>query len=137
MAADHLVRHMQGIRALDVRFVHKKARQAFVKALPQYLVDEPHHIGKSASHHLVCVIGQRGGYFHNAFIDFGGDHHNLRLLFRFYRDVKLNTVYHARRGEQTDIPFKQTVQRYLPAVFRNGIGAELPGANQKKTGAVG
>ena len=126
----------QGGGPFNDGFFQQKGSQALVKALPQDLLNEPHHLGKPCRHNLVGKVRQWRGGFHDPLVDFGGNHPERGILFRLDGDVKLDGPHHAGGGEQAQVALEKPVQGYLPPLGGQHKGPELAALHQQKPGAV-
>ena len=122
--------------ALNCGLLQEERRDALIEALPQNLLDEPHHIGKSGGHELVGIVCHRRGLLHQAPVDLRGNDPELRVLFRLDDHLKLNGAYHAGGGEKAHVPVKQPVEGDLPPLLRKNVGPQLPGFHQQQPRAV-
>ena len=102
MIADSFMRRFQNKASFEVAFLQQKFRKPLVKAFPQNLLHQPHHIRKPRSHNLVRVIGNGCGLQHELFIDIRRNNPKRGIFFRFNADLKLDAVHHAGRGNHKE-----------------------------------
>ena len=137
VGGDLLVGDLQGGGLLDPGFLHQKARQSLVEALPHDLLHEPHDLGEVVGDEGVGVIGEGQALVHEVLVQTRGDDPDLRVLLRLDEHVEHHVGHDAGRGKQADIHIKEPADGDLPALLVEQVRPELAGLHQDHALALG
>ena len=113
------------------KLVGQKNGKPPISAHEQNLLHRPHGIGKALCRHLVGVAAHIDVFLHQLPEDARADAQRFGVLLGIDVEVDVHRVHHAGGGQNAHLPAEQAVQRHVPAVLGQQIGAQLPAAQQK------